>query len=232
MQSPSTTNWVIPERADLLIALSAEVVAKADGNVTADAQPDDPVAQPGTETPLRSKLLVDQMVVKVRAAIRAAGHTPLSVTAGTVPPEAFDHVVNMAAWRLAASTPNIQMYVVTEKGAYSPLGDLNKQAEKWIETLPKHAITDPDDPTGRDWTTAVTWMADVELYTEDELAELDWTWAEFEELGYSYAEWQAITNPPIRGTVKSGSTGNQVDMSLQAGTLGWTAGNQETLGSP
>lgn len=201
-----------PERQDLFELLSAEVVFKCDANVSADSKPGDPFDPNGVT---RSGLLLAQMVRKVRAAIRNAGHTPLSVTADCIPPEAFDHVLAMAAWRLVQSQPSVQMVVITERGAYSPLGDMNRQAEEWVEGkvgaggarqggIATHAITPPTDPTGRDWTTAIAWMTDVEDYSNAELEALTWTWKEMEALGYTAEEYAAM-NPPIKGQVRSGS---------------------------
>jgi len=228
MQSPATTNWLVPERHDLLRVLDAHVMEKADAPVSATSGPDDPIS---AGVPRRSELLLQEAINRVRYAIRHAGHTPLSVTANAVPPEAVIHVLNMAAWMLVRSTPNIQMVVFTERGAYAPLGDAHRQAEKYLEDIPKKGITEPTDPTGRDWTTAITWMDDVEEYTDEELQSLTWSWPEFSALGYTYEEWSALTNPPIRGTVISGGTNPPQDMSLTpAGS--WPTNAQTELGSP
>ena len=240
MQTPSTTNWVVPERADLLMVLNANVSANADGPVTADAQPDDPNPNPLSDPPLRSQLLVDQMVRKVRAAIRNAGHTPLSVEPNAVPPEAFDRVIYMAAHRLLISTANIQRVVMSEHGVYAPIMSAAKEAEEWVDGrleggrriggIATHAITPPDDPTGRDWKTAATFPADVADWTPEELAGMDWTWEGMAAMGYTQAEWAALTNPPIRGTVRVGSTLPPQNMTLQ--TPGWVASSvREQLGT-
>lgn len=238
VKTPATTNWVQPERQDLFQILSAEVIEKCDANVAVDSQAGDAFDPNG---PTRSALLLAQMVRKVRAAIRNAGHTPLSVTADCIPPESFDHVLAMAAWRLVQSQPSVQMVVITERGAYSPLGDLNRVAEEWVEGkvgaggvrqggIATHAITPPTDPTGRDWTTAIAYMTDVDDYTDAELASLTWSWKEMEALGYTLEEWQAM-NPPIKGQVREGSLELPQDLRT-AGVLSWPADVRATLGTP
>ncbi|OQB95211.1 MAG: hypothetical protein BWX84_00031 [Verrucomicrobia bacterium ADurb.Bin118] len=228
MQKPSTTNWIIPERHDLLMVLDAKVIENADGTVSPTAHSGDPI-EDFTQT--RSAFLVQSAIDRVRAAIRNAGHTPLSVTPGTVPPEAFIHVLNLAAWQLVSSTPNLQMVVITERGAYSPLGDAFKAAEKYLAEIPIRAVTPPTDPTGRDYVNPVTWMDDVEEYTQAELDALTWTWAEFSALGYSYEEWSKLTNPPIRYTIKSGGVNPEQDMSLTP-ALTWRGTMRTQLGTP
>ena len=186
------------------MVLDAGVLAKCDGNVTPDAQPDDPKDDPSSPNaaPLRSQMMLDQMVSNVRAAVRNAGHTPLSILPGSIPPEAFDFVLYMAAWRLINSTPNLQMVVITEKGAYAPMADLAKQASEWVDGkveggrrvggIATHAITPPDDPCGRDWKNPICVPARGQEATFD--------WSTF--------------NPPIPGTVRSVSTLDPVDMAL------------------
>lgn len=216
----------------MIEVLNVDVLNRADGNVIPDAQPDDPNTQPGNaEVPLRSTLLVRRMVVNVRAAIRNAGHTPLSILADSVPPEAAEHVLNMAAWRLVNSTPNLQMVVITEKGVYAPLADLNKSGEKWLANIPKQGVTPPIDPCGEDWTTAVTWPSDVADWTNQELLAMEWTWAEMQQLGYTWDEWAAMTNPPIAGTVHYGSVCPPYD--LNSATYGqWPDRSGALLGTP
>ena len=196
MQSPSTTNWLVPERTDLLMAITAKMLSDGDQAVTPDAQEDDPPPDP-SQSPTRSQMWIDQMVRMVRAAIQNAGHTPLSCVPNAVPPEAFEHVVYMAAHRLITSTPNLAYVIVNEKGIYAPLAAMAKTSEEWVDGraqaggriggIATHAITPPTDPTGRDWTTAVS---------VDANGKPDWCGA----------------NPPIKGTVFSVSVEPPVNM--------------------
>ena len=113
MITPTTTNWVVPEKADLLAVISSKILNDADGNVVDGLISNQPIDQ---SKPFRSKVLLDLCVTEVRQAIRNAGHTPLSVYPGAVPPEAHLRVLYLAAWRLINSTPNLAMVIVTEKG--------------------------------------------------------------------------------------------------------------------
>ena len=67
MQKPSTTNWIIPERHDLLMVLDAKVIENADGTVSPTAHSGDPI-EDFTQT--RSAFLVQSAIDRVRAAIR------------------------------------------------------------------------------------------------------------------------------------------------------------------
>jgi hypothetical protein len=151
------TNWKVPTATDLLQVLSAEIIRKADANISADNIADNPGAPIDTDNPVRSPYILQSVIDRVRAAIRNAGHTPLSVTANAVPPEAFLHVLYLTAYRLVSSTPSIQMFVLTEGGGvYAPFAQFPKQAEEWIKSIPRSGITPPIDPVGSDWTTAET----------------------------------------------------------------------------
>lgn len=198
---------MVPEQKDLFMALDYEQVTKADGSGS-------PVATP----PLRSTMLLEQMVRKVRAAIQNAGHTPLSVTPGSVPPEAFDHVVYMAAWRLVNSKAGLQMVVLTENGAYAPLATFNKAAEEWMDGrveggrriggIATHAITPPTDPCGRDWVNPVC----VPVKGGG---------------AFDYLTF----NPPIKGTVRQGSLEAPVDLRTGSPQM-FPKWAQDKLGSP
>jgi len=108
---------------------------------------------------------VAEAVKEVRGAIRTAGRYPYAVTASTVPPEGEWHTLVIAAWRLINSTPGLaRSFLAGDGGAETPLAKMYREAIEWIYGCgcPKQGglrqgegFTEPTDPVGVDWTTAV-----------------------------------------------------------------------------
>lgn len=146
----TTTNWVVLERADLLNVLSAEVLRLADANVGTDLQPNDPL---DTTQPTRSAFQLQSSVETFRDAVKAVGRYPLSVTTGAVPYSAIGHVLNLAAYALINSTPNLPMVVIEGQPTFGKFYDA---AMKYLDEIRKGGqIPQPSDPTGEDYLTAV-----------------------------------------------------------------------------
>src|SRR5580692_3430648 len=140
------TNWIQPESSDLSKVISAQLIAKSDENIGSDVESGQ-TFDPNADS--RSAELIILVVAQFRGAIQKGGKYPLSLTPGTIPPDLMKHVLNMAAFELVNSTQNLQMVIMTEKGAYSPFQTFYKAAVEEMEKLVKgHSIILPTDPTG------------------------------------------------------------------------------------
>lgn len=146
------TNWKEPTGADLWKVLLLDIVEKADQDEEGHRQETNDLDESNTET--RRYQLVEEAVAEFRAAIRTAGRIPLSVTPDAVPPECVRHVLNIAAYQLVNSTPSLAAAVLHEQTSLKSLYD---EAIKKLEQIQQGAgLTPPTDPTGLDWTTAVS----------------------------------------------------------------------------
>lgn len=150
------TNWTTVDPNDIYVALARLVVRKSNEGTAADWTENQNL-DPSDLTSTRVAAQVAASVAEFRAALRRGGKVPLSVTPGAVPPELHVHALNHASWRTIVSTPSLQMAVVTEKGVYSPFGDLYKEALKVMERAGAgENYTPPSDPCGQDYETAVS----------------------------------------------------------------------------
>jgi hypothetical protein len=105
----------------------------------------------------RAEKAVDHAVAEIRGAIESAGRYPLSVTAGGVPPEAFNHALVMAAWRLCAIKPSLLAVLLADGGEASPMKSLYREAQEWLKMARAGgSLVLPADPTGEDYSTAVS----------------------------------------------------------------------------
>lgn len=136
------TNWSVPTGQDVLKVISRVVMKATNENIVGD----------GTEeyddaTKNRRDEALALVVSEMRSAILLGGRFAVSETAGSVPPEAERHALNMAAFQLVNSTPSLQMVLVNEGGVYSPFQILHKAGVDWIEWVKKGgAVTAPTDP--------------------------------------------------------------------------------------
>jgi hypothetical protein len=164
------TNWILPP-ADAAIneiakVIALNVIATSNENVDSDSIASalsDPEKRRTIDPALddRATEILGLVIAQFRGAIQIAGKYPLSVTAGTVPPEVYKHVLNMAAWELAMSSPSLKMFILSEAGASAPFATFYTEAKTYLEKLTKGlGIVLPTDPTGRDYLTAinVNWM--------------------------------------------------------------------------
>ena len=147
------TNWTTPVGTDISQVLNLSVFQQANQNIGDDVvegQAYDPTL------PNRADFLMAQAVAQIRAAIQNAGSVPLSCTAGSVPPEAERYAIDIAAYQLIISTPNLKMVIITEKGTSSPFAVFYREAIEWLEKVRKGiAVTPPTDPCGADWVNPV-----------------------------------------------------------------------------
>lgn len=158
------TNWTTPTGPQVAQVIQLAVMAKANENIDDNSvaasqtgpQPIKPVAfDPTLED--RAGDLVNQLVAQVRETIQNLGRQAISVTAGAVPPKSALHVLNIAAFQLVSSTPNLQMVIMNDKAVYSPLQVLWKAGQEYIKSLENGApVMTPSDPTGIDYLTAVS----------------------------------------------------------------------------
>lgn len=150
------TNWKTPGTADVQAIIAQYVIAKTNESFGQDSQAKDQF-NPGVTS--RLSFLLETVVNEFRAAITSGAKVALSLTAGTVPPDVLRHVLNLTAWQLVTSTPELAAVIITQNGkAQSPLGKLADDAIKQIERCrkgdPMTAPSDPDPatkPYGAQW---------------------------------------------------------------------------------
>jgi hypothetical protein len=151
------TNWKAPSGSDLAKVIAINVLATQNENIDANSIAttlQNPEQRKKFDPALddRATELVGLVIAQFRGAIQVAGKYPLSLTLATVPPDDVKHVLNMAAYELVISTPNLKMIVVTEKGATSPFQTFYNEAKERLAALKKaHPIVLPTDPTGQDY---------------------------------------------------------------------------------
>lgn len=108
------------------------------------------------DLPNRAEELLALSVAQVRAAIQISGSVPLSLTAGSVPPEGERYALDIAAYQLVISTPNLKMVIITDKGTSSPFAIFYREAMDWVEMVRKGiGITPPNDPCGADYVSPI-----------------------------------------------------------------------------
>ena len=156
-----STNWIAPTLNDLAKVISIDVLKQANQNIDPDSitailsggNNVQPSYDPNVED--RATDLLALAVQQFRGAIRVCGKQPLSVTAGTVPPECFRHVLYIAAHALVSSTPNLQAMLMLERND-TPFTLNFKRADEYLELVTKgRVVTPPTDPTGRDYVNVV-----------------------------------------------------------------------------
>lgn len=136
------TNWYLPTLADVQAAYGSIFVPP-------DAGDYDPVAT--------ATFWLTPIVNLIRQAILNGNRTALSLTAGTVPPEAQVHVLTLVAEKVIANSPRMVGYIVVEGGS-GPMVRPIAEARKFVEDC-KHGLattvpTDPDPdtlPSGTKW---------------------------------------------------------------------------------
>lgn len=136
--------WVTVEGYEVTSVLSTLVQKDVQENVGPDVLPN-VTFDPGQAN--RRDELVKMAVHEFRAAIRAGGRIPLSQAADSVPEECKRHVLNLAAWQLAISTPGLRMAIMTESTVFAPLNAASKEARDFLQALYKGLpVSYPDDP--------------------------------------------------------------------------------------
>jgi hypothetical protein len=147
-------DWSIPTGDDLWQIVSRSVVLKSDED-SAGGSNDGNNQDASLDS--RAKKAVEHAVAEVRGAIESAGRYPISVTEGSVPPEGLQHTLALAAWRLVMTKPGLLAIVMGDGGVYAPLNALVKDAKEWMKRLNEGgSFVLPNDPTGVDYSTAVS----------------------------------------------------------------------------
>jgi len=134
----SDSVWVVPATANLK-ALMAQIILNAQ------------VTSAGADN---SAALLTNWVNIVRGNIQRGGMTPLSQTAGTVPPGAERYCYVLTVNDLTAGTPNLGTVVVTMNGGVtSPWLESVKAAKAYVDSLLAKPVEYPSLPvqTGTGW---------------------------------------------------------------------------------
>lgn len=148
------TNWKTPAPADLQKVMSALVLGATDANTSPNAAPNAPIDPNAAR---RQQDTLTLTIQNIRGAIQNTGRYPLSVTPGSVPPEAEQYALVLAADIMTAATPRMDMVVASVTGMYVPWKDLVKDAKTWLKSVQDgDSVTTPTDPTGQDYLTPVT----------------------------------------------------------------------------
>lgn len=127
--------WVVPVVGGLETLLSVVV--------------QNPVASLSDQVTSRGTEAIRLVVQRIRAAIAIARRTPLSLTAGSVPPEAESHTYALALQIMIGSNPALAKYAMSEAGASkTPLAMMIDDAVEWLKTVKdgKTSVEYPSDP--------------------------------------------------------------------------------------
>lgn len=145
--------WTVPAYTDLWQIVSRKVVLKVEEDSAGGA---DSTNDFDSSLDTRAKEAVAHAVAEVRGSIEACGRYPVSLTAGSVPPEGVRHTLVMAAYTLCLPVPSLLAVLMNEGGAFSPMGKLYTEATKWVDRLRTGgSFTMPSDPAGADYATAI-----------------------------------------------------------------------------
>jgi hypothetical protein len=157
------TNWTALTGSDIRKVLDASAQQDPNQNLAEGTLSGDELNLAAAN---RRDEAVSQAVKTVRGAIRSAGRYPYAITADSVPPEGEYHTLVIAAWRLINSTPGLaRSFLAGDGGAETPLAKMYCEAMEWVYGCgaPKvgglaqgASFTEPTDPVGQDWETAVS----------------------------------------------------------------------------
>jgi hypothetical protein len=149
------TNWITLTGADIRLVLAAAAQDQTNEN-TAEG------TEAGSEVDLgadnRRDLLVEDAVIRIRAAIANGQRIPISVTPDTIPPEAKLHALYLAAMPLVQSMPGLaKSLLIGEDGRKTSFERSYDRAEQFLtDVMGGMNVTYPTDPVGEDGETAVT----------------------------------------------------------------------------
>lgn len=146
--------WLVPAGGDLWQVVSRASVERVNEDSLGGTAGKNSIDE---TLDTRAKKAVEHAVQEIRGAIEAAGRYPVSLTAGSVPPEAFQYALAVAAWRLCLPVPSLLSVLMADGGMFSPIGTLYKEACDWVKGVRSGArFTEPTDPAGADYQTAVS----------------------------------------------------------------------------
>lgn len=150
------TNWATPTVDSLKSAFGSIFVEQDDGEAF------DPTDSATTWLPI--------IVAQFRAAILTGNRSGLSLTAGSVPPEAKGYVLALVAEAIIINTPRLVGYVLVE-GEAGPMSKMIAEARKFkVDCTKGLSVTPPKDldpttaPSGVIWgDDAGVGIADTEI---------------------------------------------------------------------
>lgn len=146
--------WVAVQGSDIWQLITKSAVEKSDED-SAGGKAETNDFDDSLDT--RAKKAAEHAVAEVRGEIESAGRYPVSVTAGTVPPEWVNRTIAIAAYRLATPKPGLLAVILNDGGMYSPLAKLYKEAMDGLQVLRAGgSFTLPSDPTGVDYQNEVS----------------------------------------------------------------------------
>lgn len=134
--------WVVPQASDVQSTYGS-IFAPQDSNDF------DAVGAAGTWLPI--------IVNQIRGAIGEANRIALSLTAGSIPPEAMVHCLALVAEQVIVNTPRLVGYIVVE-GENGPLSRAITAARTFVQACRTGLnVTAPTDPDPNNLPTGVIW---------------------------------------------------------------------------
>lgn len=142
------SNWVALTAVDLKNIALLDLLDRADENTDANAVAGDEIEQARLT---RRTFWAAQAVAQCRAAVLQGGRTALSLTAGTIPPEAVAHMATWAAWRLLNAVPGRNdegpVSAVLNDPSTSDLRRFYDEAVAYLKGIERgDSVTPPTDP--------------------------------------------------------------------------------------
>lgn len=133
------TNWAVPTVDDVNTVMNTFVVGSANEQFASGD--------------VRVTKLLSLCVNIVRGAIGVGGRSPISLTPGSVPPEAVDVVLMLVVERLINSTPRLAKFVESDWAGWTI-----KDARDWVKEVRQgQAVTQPADPDPSTVPIGVVW---------------------------------------------------------------------------
>lgn len=148
--------WITLAGDDLWKIISRPVLEKANEDVNGGTKEKDDF---NATLDNRATEAVRMAVAAIRAAIENGRRTPLSLTAGSIPPEAERPALNIAAYDLTSSPPSLQQVLLFEGGVYSPRQNLYKEAQDWLNKVRTGdiVVVEPTDPDTDNTPAPIRW---------------------------------------------------------------------------
>lgn len=135
-----TTAWTVPVIGDLKGFMNESVLDTAG------------VKESVSNTERQTEVLA-AVVARVRGAVGVGNRVAVSLTVGSVPPEAKQHALVLAVHALSATSPQLGKYVLLEA-----FEKMVTAAEDWVKAVQDGlAVTAPSDPDPANPSAGPTW---------------------------------------------------------------------------